>query len=321
MRRVVIASLGACALAVAIVVPVVAIGSDGFGAGGSSATTTSPARTSPAATSIGPTSVAPTASPSPSPTATAEETPPTPPGEFPYQAELAAYLSTRPGSVSVSMRRHPSEPMLTYTKGEASNMTASIIKVSIMAAVMKRAQDDGRSLTASEKARMERMIRVSDNDATTSLWAEVGRGPAVLAVMTEMGATGTKLAGLSWARIVTTAPDQVRVMEHFTYPNDVISKKNRAYGLSLLTDVDDSQDWGATAGHDPDDVAVKNGWRPQSGGWLVNSVGSVAAPNPVPFTIAVLTLSSKGTFEGQIKTIEEVTRIVYDHERARPVTG
>lgn len=315
MRRVVLASVGACALAVAIVV---AIGSDGFGTGGSSPATTSPAP----ATSTRPTSIAPTASPSPSPTASAEETAsPTRPGEFPYQAELAAYLSTRPGSVSVSMRRHPSEPMLTYTKGEDTNMTASIIKVSIMAAVMKRAQDDGRSLSASEKARIEPMIRVSDNDATTSLWAEVGRGPAVLAVMTEMGATGTTLAGLSWARIVTTAPDQVRVMEHFTHPNDVISEKNRAYGLSLLTNVDDSQDWGATAGHDPDAVAVKNGWRTESGGWLVNSVGSVAAPEPVPFTIAVLTLSSRGSFEDQVETIEDVTMIVYEHERARLLTS
>jgi len=50
--------------------------------------------------------------------------------------------------------------------------TASIVKVDILATLLLRAQDNGRSLTSSESALATRMIRASDNDAATSLWTE-----------------------------------------------------------------------------------------------------------------------------------------------------
>lgn len=301
------------ALAGAAIVSAVAIAL--VGPGGSTPVGPMPSATTSAAVTTSPTSTPPPSpATSPSPSTTAPATPPEPatePGHFPYEDELAAYLETRRGSVSVSMRRGPDQPMMTYTKGDEKYITASTVKIAVMATVMVQAQAKKRALTSTEKKRITSMIRISDNDATTALWRSVGRGAAVLATMKKMGATGSAAhPSGSWGRTSTIPADQVRIIDHFTHPNDILSEENRKFGLSLLTSVSTSQDWGVTVGHDHGDIAVKNGWLPRVDGWHVASVGSVVEGAPLPFTIAVYTHATKSTQAAQIETIEEVTRII-----------
>lgn len=233
---------------------------------------------------------------------------------FPYRSQIAAFTSTRSGSVAAALRPAGATTIYSFVKGSATNVTASIVKVQVMAAVMVRAQRAGRSLTAWEKSQIVPMIRYSDNGATTALWKSLGGGPAVKPVLDRMGLRNTVPGpGGFWGLTVTSAPDNVVLVDHFSRRNPVISDANRAYGLSLMRIVASDQDWGVTAGPG-DDIAVKNGWLPRTDGWHVNSIG-YNHKRPQPYTAAVLTHSTTAGMSTQIATIEGVSRIMRSRTR------
>lgn len=229
---------------------------------------------------------------------------------FPFQAELAAYLAGRPGSVTVSAQALGGPPMV-YTKGSATNVTASIVKVQVMATVMRRAQERGRGLSAWEKSKIVPMIRTSDNAATTALWNHVGGGGEVARVDRLLGLTATTVSTTGrWGLTVTTAPDNVTLMNRFAYANSVLSPANRAYGLSLMDTITSSQDWGVSAGPPAGTVQLKNGWLPRTDGWHVNSIG-FSSGGTTPYSIAVLTHSTTASMSTQVATIEGASRIIW----------
>lgn len=230
---------------------------------------------------------------------------------FPYASQLSSYTVSRSGSVALAYRSMGSSTIYSHVKGSATNVTASIVKVAVMATVMDKAQREGRALSSWEKSQMVPMIRYSDNAATTRLWNHVGRGPAVGAVLGKMGLRQTTpgYAGY-WGLTVTSAPDQVVLVDHFSRANPVINNTNRAYGLSLMRSVASDQDWGVTSGPG-DDIAVKNGWLPRSDGWHVNSIG-YSHKTPVPYSVAALTHSSSAGMSTQISTIEGASRIIWN---------
>jgi beta-lactamase class A len=233
-------------------------------------------------------------------------------GSFPFQSELASYLSSRSGSVTVAAQTRGGE-VFVYTKGESTNVTASIVKVQVMATVMRRAQEAGRGLSAWEKSKIVPMIHTSDNAATTALWDYVGRGPEVLRVDRLMGLSSTRMSSTgSWGLTVTTAADNVTLMNHFAYANPVLSDSNRAYGMALMDDITPSQDWGVSSGPPAGTVQLKNGWLPRTDGWHVNSIG-FSSSGPTPYSIAVLTHSTTASMDTQVATIQGVSRIVWRH--------
>lgn len=89
------------------------------------------------------------------------------------------------------------------------HMTASIVKVAILGTLLRQAQDAGRPLTTTERSLADVMIQHSDNAAATSLWNEVGQGPAVGAFMNRVGMPSTTPGtdGL-WGLTSTTSPDR-----------------------------------------------------------------------------------------------------------------
>jgi hypothetical protein len=123
-----------------------------------------------------------------------------------------------------------------------------------------------------------------------------------------MGATDPNLA---WGLTTTTASDQVTLVRAFAYPNAVLSNAARAYGLSLMQDVEPAQDWGVTGGVPAGvTVALKNGWAPLSANdWQVNSIGFVSG-NGRNYVLAVLT-DGETTEAYGIATIEELSSLVY----------
>src|ERR1035438_3720826 len=50
--------------------------------------------------------------------------------------------------------------------------SASVVKLTILAALLRKAEDQHRQLTATETARARSMITRSDNDAASALWAD-----------------------------------------------------------------------------------------------------------------------------------------------------
>src|SRR5205085_7852388 len=94
-------------------------------------------------------------------------------------------------------------------RGTEKYETASIVKVQVLACLLLTAQDAGRGLTSSELWLAKRMIRASDNDATTELFAQLGRSAAVSRTNKRLGLTSTKVNN-SWGLTRTTVNDQVK---------------------------------------------------------------------------------------------------------------
>ncbi len=239
---------------------------------------------------------------------------------FPYEAQLANYLSGRPGSCTVAVRVAGKTLPYLFTRGSSSNVTASIVKVDIMATLFWQAQLAHRALTGAEQADLTRMIEQSDNAAATRLWNHVGQGPAVRRFNSQVPMPATTMGSVGyWGLTVTTAPDQAALMARFSQPNALLSETFRKYGLSLLHRVEADQAWGVSAGPPHGAVALKNGWLPRTDGWHVNSTGAVAT-TPASFVITVLTSdgSSTATMARQIATIEGVSRIVWFGQSGLP---
>src|SRR5258708_15634558 len=145
----------------------------------------------------------------------------------------------------------------------------------------------GCAFRASEQALLPPMIENSDNDAATSMLADVGgpsglkrfdaaaglkhTTPSTLAVIPGNGLPG-------WGLCMTTALDQVRLVSLFAYPNSVLSNAHRKYGLGLMEHVEPGQSWGVSGNltRPGVTVALKNGWVPLTGltsDWQIDSIG------------------------------------------------
>lgn len=230
---------------------------------------------------------------------------------LPFESELRSYLNSRPGAVGVAVRLPGTGRSWTYTKTSARNVTASIVKVQIMSAVMMKAQDAGRSLTSWEKSKIVPMIRYSDNSATTDLFNHIGGRAGLDRAGARLGMSQTHADPYNhWGLTSTTAADQAILMEHYARPSTALTYGNRVYGLSQMRRVTASQDWGVSAGPPAGTVALKNGWLPRTDGWHVNSIGW-SKYGSADYTIGVLTHHNPGAMSTQIATIEGVSRIVY----------
>ncbi len=233
---------------------------------------------------------------------------------FPYAAQLGSYFATRSGNITAAYRPAGSSVIYVGSRGSALNVTASIVKVQIMATVMRKAQEARRALTAWEISQLVPMIRYSDNTAATNLWNYVGRGPGVARVDSLMGLKSTVMdRGGAWGLTVTNTPDQVVLVDHFSRANPVLTTAMRSYGLSLMHSVTSSQAWGVTSGPPAGSTAVKNGWLPLTDGWHVNSIGTVSS-GARSYSIAVLTHSTTASMSTQIATIAGTSRIMWGHE-------
>jgi beta-lactamase class A len=142
------------------------------------------------------------------------------------------------------------------------------------------------------------------------MYNDVGGPSGVSAVNRDLGLTSTALSP-AWGLTTTTAADQVKLMSAFAYPNAVLSPASRAYGLSLMENVEPAQDWGVSGGIPAGvAVAIKNGWLPLAPrDWQVNSVGYVSGDGR-DYVLAILT-SDDPTEAYGIATIEQISSLVY----------
>ncbi|MDQ1368786.1 MAG: hypothetical protein QOF20_1139, partial [Acidimicrobiaceae bacterium] len=222
---------------------------------------------------------------------------------FPFAATLQSFLSTRSSLASAAV--FDAGTGATYSLApQNSYVTASIVKVDILATLLRRTQVAGRGLTSSEQATAARMIEFSDNTAATALWNEVGGGPGVAQFNSLIGMANTVPgSGGLWGLTRTTVEDQVQLMRTVAYPNAVLGASQRAYLHGLMQNVTPAQRWGVSGGVPAGTtVALKNGWLPVSGGWEINSIGHIAGSGR-DYVIAVLTSRNPSMGYG-ITTVE-----------------
>ncbi|GGW77328.1 hypothetical protein GCM10010503_64030 [Streptomyces lucensis JCM 4490] len=195
--------------------------------------------------------------------------------------------------------------------------TASIVKVDILAALLLKAQDEGRQLTSQERGRAEPMIRRSDNAAANALWREIGEAPGLAAANKRLGLTSTSGGpGAKWGLTRTTASDQIRLLRAVFGTGakrspgaGALGAKSRAYVRTLMSRVAPEQAWGVTAVSGPGArQALKNGWlqRDTTGLWDVNSVGQVTVKGH-RYLVAVLSNGSASMSDG-ISLVERTAR-------------
>lgn len=130
--------------------------------------------------------------------------------------------------------------------------SASVIKATIMGAVLRRAEDENmRYLTDWEDQNLQQMITASDNTAATNLWNSLGmsRLQAFLQLAgmkdTQLGADGY------WGLTQITAADELKMLDVFTDNTNVLTPNGRAYALNLMSQVEADQRWGTPSARRP----------------------------------------------------------------------
>lgn len=204
----------------------------------------------------------------------------------------------------------------THASDDAEFVTASVVKVDILTALLLTARDAGRGLTAAERAHAEAMIVRSDNDAATALWQGVGRAGGLDAANARLGLART-VADARWGLTRTTAADRVALLRQVLAPDGeagpVPDGPARAYVRELMERVVPEQAWGVPALADPDTRwGVKNGWLPRdaTGLWVVNSTGWVTAGGRA-YAVAVLSDGHATLAEG-VARVEAAARDAVD---------
>ncbi len=201
-------------------------------------------------------------------------------------------------------------------RGAEKYETASIVKVQILACVLLQAQDEERKPTSGELSLARPMIRVSDNDATTSLFSAVGGRSGLSGCNKRLGLTQTTVSS-SWGLTRTTVNDQVKLLGALVDEKGPLDTSSRKTAFTLMSTVDSEQDWGVTAaGKAAETTTVKNGWLPLSTDgnlWIINTVGRVTSTDgATDVSIAVLTHENT-TMESGIKLTEKVAKLTRTH--------
>lgn len=195
-------------------------------------------------------------------------------------AQLAAAMRsvTVPGDAAVSVAVLDLASGVGAAYGGGVFETASIVKADILAALLLRAQDEGRRLSAAEKTYATAMIETSDNDAASALWRTIGEAEGLDAANERLGLTRTEGGeGMLWGLTRTTAADQLTLLRQVFGDESELSEASRTYLRGLMGRIAAGQDWGVSAAADGSSWALKNGWLPRSttGLWVVNSIGRV----------------------------------------------
>jgi hypothetical protein len=328
--RVVLATLGACAvIAGGTVAGLAAAGSGGpAGPSGTPVGAISGTSDPSAAARLNATSPAPAesqrahsaqASSSPAPSARARAAAG---HRDPFGAAAASYLSGRAGTVLAAV--YDLRTGRTWHLGQGPPQAeASVVKLDVLETLLaERARGDGTGLSASERTLAGQMIEDSDNDAATSLWYAVGGAARIRSFNARAGLTQTApsscvvcpgFAWPGWGLTTTTPDDQIALLRQLVTPSSVLPRAAREYALSLMRDVTPAQRWGVSGGVPAQvTVALKNGWLPLHGtgsDWQVNSVGWISGGGR-NYLMAVLSTGNPSEQYG-IDTIDELAATVW----------
>ena len=195
-------------------------------------------------------------------------------------------------------------------RGAERYETASVVKVQVLACLLLTAQDSRRDLSSTELALAKRMIRLSDNDATTSLFTRLGRAGAITKCNKRLGLTQTSVNS-AWGLTRTTVDDQVRLLAELVDGTGPLDEDSRELAETLMSTVDKAQDWGVpAAARTGEDFTVKNGWLPrstESNRWIINSVGRIT-DDDTDVSIAVLS-HGHASMSGGISVVEKTAKL------------
>jgi beta-lactamase class A len=197
-------------------------------------------------------------------------------------------------------------------RGTVAYDTASIVKAQILACMLLHDQDAGHGPTSSEMALATPMIRLSDNDAATSLFEHVGERSAVGRCDRRLGLTHT-VVNSAWGLTRTTADDQIKLLSQFVDAASPLKASSRKTIFTLMSSVSESQDWGIPSiARSGETATVKNGWDTRSdddGLWAINTIGRVTGGDGhVNVSVAVLSHDNRSMSAG-VALVQKVAKL------------
>jgi membrane peptidoglycan carboxypeptidase len=192
-------------------------------------------------------------------------------------------------------------------RGNRGFETASVVKVPLLAALLLRAQDEGRGLTAAEQRRARKMIVASDNDAAVRIYAAIGGADGLRAALQRLGLDDTD-PDPKFGLTTTTAKDQTRMVSALTGSGGPLTDDSKELILQLMGSVNADQTWGVSAASfEGESTAQKNGWMSRStedNRWIVNSTGRIRGEK-TDVVLSVLSHGHRTRAEG-IETVERL---------------
>jgi beta-lactamase class A len=221
--------------------------------------------------------------------------------------DIANAMRGRAGHIAIRVEDAKTGVECRYNEGSRSH-SASVVKATILAALLYKRQQTHTSLTTREKSEATLMIEQSDNNAATYLWNDVGhvwlQRFVNAATMTETQLNPDGYWGLS----NITARDELQQMRLLTEHNSVLSDSSRAYELYLMNHVVSYERWGAPTGA-PNGltVYVKNGWLNDPTLWVINTIGAVGGHGR-DYKMAILTYNNPGENYGII-TVDAIAKV------------
>jgi hypothetical protein len=169
-------------------------------------------------------------------------------------------------------------------RGSVQYSSASLVKAMLLVAYLNRKDVRRRDLRARERHLLGPMVRISDNDAATAIYARIGM--AGLNRLAHRAGMRRFAAYPVWGGCQITARDQARF---FSRIRSLLPARHRSYGLGLLRRIVSYERWGipqsAPAGWTP---YFKGGWFPDGDGWRVHQA-ALLRKGGRRISIAVLT--------------------------------
>lgn len=220
-------------------------------------------------------------------------------------------LHHQDSDVNIAVYNEKTKQTTTYTNNASVTYpTASIVKVSVLANLLRMTQTDDTSLSPTEKSLAENMIVDSDNDATTTLLNTYQDGyTSPDSLFSALHMTQSKMDPDAWGLTTTTALDQLKLLNALAYgQKSPLNQSDRHYVLKLMANVSPDQAWGISKGlADNATIQLKNGWLESDDGssWIVNSIGHIQTKDS-NYTIAVLTNGNATEADG-IDLIESLS--------------
>jgi beta-lactamase class A len=234
--------------------------------------------------------------------------------------DLAAAIRGRSGYIAIRVEDVRTGVECRYNEGHRSH-SASVVKATILAALLYWRQHTHTSLTSTEEHEATLMIEYSDNNAATYLWNDVGHTRLnqfiKAATMTE-----TELnSGGYWGLSEITARDELQLMRLLTEHNSVLTDSSRTYELNLMNHVVSYERWGVPAGAPSGlTVYVKNGWLNDPVLWVINSIGAIEGHGR-NYKMAILTYNNPSEQYG-IDTVQAIAEAAnHDLNAGLPAAG
>lgn len=221
-------------------------------------------------------------------------------------------LSKQSVNVDIAVYDNKKKELITLRHSNTDKfVTASAIKASVLGELLLEHENSQTDLTDDEKELANSMITASDNDATTDLLYQMGGYQAPDNLFEKLNMNDSQMNLAAWGYSTTTAPDQIKLLRNIFYKSNVLSADSQQYARSLMSQVNDDQAWGVSAGVPKNaQISLKNGWLPDDDdGWMVNSLGHIKTQK-VDYVIAVLTNGDTSEQSG-INLIEKLSGQTY----------